>query len=605
MKTKHLLISFFVALTGGALNAQNAVITEIFEFNDFRWNQTTSLQLFHNRAMQQPGIEIPAYEGNHTMFISNLWIGGIDQDSVFHAAGKTYECETGSAEFCEYIPGPVRLDGTADSEGEDFLWYNRYWMVTGIQVENHQAYFDCLNDPGCDEEMQYPDGYQTPQTFITWPALGDSENGFAPQLAPFVDANENGTYDPENGDYPDFCGDFCTYFISNDAATPHSFTQAEPLGFEIHTMVYGYESASEALTNTLFVRHELINRSENSYTDLYVGSWNDFDIGNFNDDYVGTDVQRSMIYGYNADPFDDGSAAGPGYGDDLPDMGVRVLEGPKKPQNGEDDDAHSDDFDTYGNQTTGWGDGIEDNERLGLATSMHQINFGPAAMSDPGSGVEMYNYLQGSWLNGAQLVFGGFGYNPTGELPTKYVFPGNTDPLFIGTDGVDPEYPSDEGWSEVTVDNSPGDRRMLSSTGPFELAPGESDYINYAFVFARDSYDSEETPLETLQRFSDEVVSFACAPPADIVLSNNQREAKKPSVSIFPNPATDRLSIELPNSGMQAKVFFHDSSGRLVDSFSTNGEAIISQSISLTPGAYLVTIQTEAHTWTEKMVVQP
>ncbi|MCA1761767.1 MAG: T9SS type A sorting domain-containing protein, partial [Flavobacteriales bacterium] len=154
-------------------------------------------------------------------------------------------------------------------------------------------------------------------------------------------------------------------------------------------------------------------------------------------------------------------------------------------------------------------------------------------------------------------------------------------------------------------DNPPGDRRMLGSTGPFELAPGESDYINYAFVFARDSYDSEETPLETLQRFSDEVVSFACAPPADIVLSSEQPEAKKPNVNIFPNPATDRLSIELPNSGIQAKVFFHDSSGRLVDSFSTNGEAIITQSISLTPGAYLVTIQTEAHTWTEKMVVQP
>ena len=39
-------------------------------------------------------------------------------------------------------------------------------------------------------------GYQMPASIKNWPALGDSLLGIAPDLAPFVDVNQNGCYDP-------------------------------------------------------------------------------------------------------------------------------------------------------------------------------------------------------------------------------------------------------------------------------------------------------------------------------------------------------------------------------------------------------------------------
>jgi len=145
----------------------------------------------------------------------------------------------------------------------------------------------------------------------------------------------------------------------------------------------------------------------------------------------------------------------------------------------------------------------------------------------------------------------------------------------------------------------------LSSTGPFELAPGESDYINYAFVFARDSYDTDETPLETLQRFSDEVVPFACQPPGDIVLSSNESEKAVREIQIFPNPASSHFSIEIPEGTSRAMVRLYDSAGRLCESFPVNGEGVTTSSIDLPAGVYVVSVQTETNTWSEKLIVQP
>ena len=45
-------------------------------------------------------------------------------------------------------------------------------------------------------------GYQMPRSVKNWPAIGRVDYGEFPDQAPFVDANNNGCYDPENGDYP-------------------------------------------------------------------------------------------------------------------------------------------------------------------------------------------------------------------------------------------------------------------------------------------------------------------------------------------------------------------------------------------------------------------
>jgi hypothetical protein len=81
----------------------------------------------------------------------------------------------------------------------------------------------------------------------------------------------------------------------------------------------------------------------------------------------------------------------------------------------------------------------------------------------PQDGVQTYNNLQGFQPSGAPII------DPTTGLPTKFEVTG--DPV-AGT-----------GW----LDASPSDKRMLLSTGPTTLSPGQSLEATYAIVIGQGS----------------------------------------------------------------------------------------------------------------------
>src|SRR5690606_38497952 len=56
-----------------------------------------------------------------------------------------------------------------------------------------------------------------------------------------------------------------------------------------------------------------------------------------------------------------------------------------------------------------------------------------------------------------------------------------------GTDGVDPNYGPEGGWTEDNENNTPADRRFVQSAGPFTLDPGEFNNITVGVVYARAS----------------------------------------------------------------------------------------------------------------------
>ena len=87
---------------------------------------------------------------NSTIFDASIWISGLDSSDNLHTAAITY-CQDSPDGFCEYYSGPLKTDGTASSDGAVFSMYNRFWFISRDQVEAHQAYFDCLNNP----ELQY------------------------------------------------------------------------------------------------------------------------------------------------------------------------------------------------------------------------------------------------------------------------------------------------------------------------------------------------------------------------------------------------------------------------------------------------------------------
>ncbi len=583
------------------LKAQNPMVLNM-DFNNASTMLSTDGRMFSDHLNGLPGYEVPLSSNNHTIYTAGLWLGGIDEDDALRFSGQRF-CQNG----CLFGPGPLKEDGSYESPSDSPDPFNRFWIVLDFQVQDHLNYHDCLNDPNCDTSLEFPQGYTTPPDFITWPAMGDVENGYPEYLAPFFDYDGDGIYNAEAGDHPLFCGDIATYNIYNDIGFRDQEGATPGLGIEVHQMNYAYFSAgSPALFNTSFVQKRIINRSEQNYSDVYVGLWTDFDIGNPFDDYIGTDVQRSMVFGYNGTDFDQASVSGPGYGNDLPAMGLKVLRGPLRDADGLDNPPLSEDFVSYGDQTTGWGDGIPDNERLGLSSSLYHSNVGqgaPAPTTDPQTPIEFYNFLRNVWKDGTPVTVGGLGYDPmSGMYQTSYMFDGLSDPLLAGTGGVDPNYPLEGGWTEVNVGNPPGDRRMLASSGPFTLGAGEEQVIDYAYIFARDSHEPGVDVLETLGSYADAIVGMECGELPQIITSVRDHHPGL-EMAIFPNPASHSAILKV-DSQQPGRYHLYDLTGRLLLQGITAGTRTEISVGHLPKGMYLLRYEHAGQSASGKLVVE-
>ena len=111
------------------------------------------------------GVEVPAFSGLRTMSAGGLWVTGMTTDGQARVAAHLYP---GAQDF---VPGPLTTDGSASITPETILQYDRVWIVSAAQIEMHQAYFACLQDPECDVNAEFPDGYTIPPTFLSWPAI--------------------------------------------------------------------------------------------------------------------------------------------------------------------------------------------------------------------------------------------------------------------------------------------------------------------------------------------------------------------------------------------------------------------------------------------------
>ena len=382
-----------------------------------------------------PTWEVPANSGKETIFQHTLWFGGLDATDSLHLAALRYG-QVGR----DYWSGPLKTTD-ASIDLMTALKFHRFWNLTRTEINNFIAHHDEA-------------GYEIPEDILTWPAHG--EGNYATNLAPFVDVNNDGQYNPADGDYPDIKGDQCLFSIFNDNFNAHSESGGGSIGLEAHLMVYAYDNPNdEVLNNTVFISYKFFNRSANDYHDVYLGLWTDWDIGYLYDDFVGCDVQRNSCFAYNGLPVD-GSNEPNAYGDNPPVQVLTVLAGPYS-------DA---------------------NERLGMTGFMYHNNY-TGSNGDPKTAEDYYNYLRGFWMNGQPMLYGGNAYDSgTIDLPCKFMFPGDSDPENIGTNGIQPPGYGTNGvyWTEEQCGNIPYDRRGLASIGPFSFPSGSMQDLDYAMI---------------------------------------------------------------------------------------------------------------------------
>ncbi|MEL7529805.1 MAG: T9SS type A sorting domain-containing protein [Bacteroidota bacterium] len=459
---------------------------------------------------------VAPHDSLNTLFAGHLWMGAIDNSGNIRSAAQTYRQSDNN-----YQPGPV-------SSLYDSVYNQRYhkvWKMSQATIDQHIANWQSPN-------------YVVPSSIASWPAHGDTAHQEAYYLAPFMDVNGSGVYEPSLGDYPLIRGDQALYIIFND----DRYSAFSPLKMETHLMAYGFaDPSSPALNESIFLHYKVFNRSAQLYHDAWIGYWSDLELGYVLDDDMGTDSALNTLYVYNRDNMD-----GPqnGFGQNPPAQGISML-------------------------------------NMEMSASMtYYVDYTDDSIGGPVIGPDYYQFLQGKWKDGQSVTQGGTGRG--GSQATTYFL--NGDPV------------SNTGWvanngSNTFFSYDAKDVRGLLSHGPFVLGPGESICMDLALVYARDPNQNNLENLSLLRQRINEVRNHyfsqdenCLSAPANRPITSLIEEGE---VLLFPNPAQEIVQLRWENDFEQIRVY--DLQGRLVFQQSLGQEKYLRLSIAdWVPGFYTI-----------------
>jgi hypothetical protein len=497
-----------------------------------------------------------------TIFTRSLWIGAKDTGGEIHSAATTY-FQAGNNDF---VPGPLGAMGKKSASWQEK--YNRVWSVSAVDIEAHKAAFKKSGKVS-----------NVAVSIKEWP-VHEIDGTDTIWLAPFVDVNSNRIYDPENGDHPQIKGDEATFFVFNDS-TEHSETDGLPFLVQVKGMAWAVHcpawSGSDTFTmfdNTVFVEYELLNRSTLSYNNAFIGQWNDIDLGNYVDDYVGCLPNYNVAFGYNGDSMDEHKYLG--FGSNPPVQNMLFLEGPRADGDGLDNDN----------------DGVTDNsgEQCLMGSFMTYNNDGDTTRGNPHTTAGFYNLLQGKWLDGSAV-----------KKDTNTV-------RFMFSHGEDPDNPA-LNWTMSNSSVMPADRRFVTAAGPFSWAPGQIVKQVVAYHYMEGTYQKD--PASQVKRAANIIRSVyereGWKDCQEAWLGTEEIPADKRSISVYPVPSGDAITLRIAGFHGTASVGIFDVQGRQqlhsADQHFASGESAVGIQ-SLSPGVYFVKVACEGQSYSLRILKQ-
>ena len=419
------------------------------------------------------------------------------------------------------VPGWINDDGTAtDPDGERVRLYRiraDWATLTPGQVKQDAAEIYNVALANVTDAMIEAVINQYKEDWKNWPAdLG----------APYVDGNGNGVYDPtpdENGmptvgdglDYPGIANaDQVLWIVTNDLnrSKTYAHSGAPPIGLELQVTLWAYNQPGAGLGQIVFKKYRLINKSGTYIDSMFIAQYSDPDVGDYSDDLVGCDVEKSLHFAYNGNVTD---AEYQKFGLAAPSAGFDFFQGPLVKTDDPNDVAV---FDLK--YRTGY-------------KNLPMTSFGYFAaggdISDPPMGVydftlQWYNMLNGyiptNDINNPTPFY--YGSGPHAGEPTK--FPASGDPV------------NDPNGNFGDIDGkgtnmSAGDRRMFAASGPFTMAPQDTQELVVALVGGMGSDNlSSITAMKTTdglaQQLYDDLFTTVPKPPAAPKVTFKQQEGE-------------------------------------------------------------------------------
>jgi len=383
---------------------------------------------------------VPRFGTSNALFNATIWVGGMINDEL-HISASLYGRN-------EFWAGPLDDEGNPP---ENCSEYDRLYKVDEADILDYET-----TGIAAPDLADWPTGLGAPTADASGQPI-DLSN------LPFVERRDR-VIILASGERPILEGDQSIWWVMNDRGNTHESTDSAPIGMEVHATAFAAATSLNSVNDATFYRYRLTNRNNSRLDDAYFGIFSDVDLGDFDDDYIGSDTTLSIAFVYNSDNDDAGSA---GYGTPVPALGFHLFQGPEAPLDNVDNDKD--------------GTVDEQGERHQM-TSFMFITDGGDVTESPVTGAHYYGYMQGLWKDNQPMTFGGDGRNFS-EIPTKFFFPG--DPV------------TGAFWSELNIDGlgtrkETYDRRLSLATGPFTLEPGESTEIVFSIVWAlgADNLDS-------------------------------------------------------------------------------------------------------------------
>jgi len=347
--------------------------------------------------------------------------------------------------------------------------------------------------------------------------------------ADFYDGNNDGQYDPvdlnDNGEWdadedrPDLIGDETAWCVYNDGLNQSSrrWTTEAPKGIEVRQTVFAFASKG-SIGNIMFVRYRFkyVGRGQADEPDVlkdcYFGVWSDTDLGDPDDDLIGSDPSRNVGYTYNDGP--DNHAV---YGNRPPAFFIDFFSGPISYIAGETyvdndgDNEYTDGIDTpldTAFSVQGQVKGLKTypgSKNLGISSFIQYIN-GDAKLDDPDNVIKARNYMLGLDADGAAVDPCNFAYGEVKSGDCKTI----NNRLWYSGDPV-----TGTGWINTVA----ADARQMTNIGPFELKKGEEKEIVVAYVVgqgesALNSIEKTRAIDDGAQEIFDNNFLAPSAPPA-------------------------------------------------------------------------------------------
>ncbi len=531
MFNKLLHIAIYIFL-GKIIFSQNHY--EHLDVNNIKARFDANGFLFYSESYALPGLVVPHNSGRGILNIGNLWISGKNKTSggVLAVAANTYANDYRSwfkhgpiANQYPNIYAPGAYSGIYDS------LYNYVFKISRTEILNHLANYNNT-------------GYIMPWAISNWPGNGNASLGISQQLAPYVDINGNGIYEPHLGEYPRIKGDQCLYLIFNDDRVFQTLhhTQANKFGFEIHLMAYANYTIG-FLDNTIFLNYTVFNRSDNHFDDVRFGLWFDKCVGCFENTHEGCDTTLNSFFVYkNHSPEQDCNLGyGSGYGAFPPALGLTFLN----------------------QKMTGFG--------------VYENNFAPTG--NPESPLNIDSYLKSKFKDNTAFkndcdYYGGID-------STKFIF------------HDDPNDPT--GVSAINcLSFAPHNvSRMLGVIGPFNIPARSSVCFDVAVSYAQDIGGNHLSSVTQLKNYIQSVQTFfnnqnwECS-----VLSptGNSYLIQTPNLKLYPNPVSDYLQLEVNTKSGRISIF--NTIGKEVLSFQLDEKQqnILLATDKLSDGIYFIKV---------------